>query len=162
MWRINLSSAPLYINSSSLEDILSAISQPTIFITFLCKAWIFGMSCIHSSSLTEGSSKAVSIHFKSPKPLFYFSFIPTLCRLQQTTPRDYCAKWLISTVPPFYVAMHSHSSVNLCREQRERNLLPPVHQHTTGAKTRHQGDRQVLHHLLDQGCWGAEGRCTGQ
>lgn len=40
--KCKVTSAPSYINSSSLEDILRVISQPTIFIaTLVYKAWIF-------------------------------------------------------------------------------------------------------------------------
>lgn len=73
MWSIKLSPAPSDINSSSLEDILSVISQPTIFRAH--KAWIFWMSSINSNYFGQGKVQRQFWHISNHQNHYFISIL---------------------------------------------------------------------------------------
>lgn len=75
------------MNSSSLEDILSVISQTAIFITrFVYKAWIFCMNFMNSNYFWQSREFSGSFHtFQIPKIIILFQFYTNF---RQTTAKN--------------------------------------------------------------------------
>lgn len=142
MWSIKLSSAPSDINSSSLEDILSVISQPTIFRAH--KAWIFWMSSINSNYFGQGRVQRQFWHISNHQNHY---FISILYQLQE----DYSKQ--LPKIPVQNDWFHCSTILRcypftfLCKLMQSRENGISRYQCTADTKTGHQGDRQALCHL---------------